>query len=282
MKILLAKLFRLLFKISFLKKHFYGLNDRFFNPFRIFEGISVISSYDQNLKIQLDLDEWIQKQIFFLGFFDEKGILFIKKHLKPGDVFVDIGANIGCYTLLASKIVGKQGKVFAFEPIESVFLRLQYNIKLNNQTNIVLEKKAIFENSGTLKLYLASSDNKGRSSILEQDSENGNVENVDAVSIDDYLANHIIDQLNLIKIDIEGAELYALKGMKNTIRKFRPIILAEVSEDVLKNSTINTNEILDFFNEFNYQQFAIDRRGDIRELSELKDMNYHNYVFFPR
>jgi hypothetical protein len=78
----LATFFSWLFGFSFFRKRYYGIYKRVFLPLGLFKGQSTIASYDQTLKLRLDLDEWIQQHIYFLGIYDEKGINFLKKTLK--------------------------------------------------------------------------------------------------------------------------------------------------------------------------------------------------------
>ncbi|MBL4862663.1 MAG: FkbM family methyltransferase [Crocinitomicaceae bacterium] len=276
-----AKFFKLLFKITSFRKHYYGLYKRVFKPFSLFKGLVITSSYDNDLKIKLNIDDCIQQQIYFLDFYDKRGINFLKKHLKKGDGFIDIGANIGSYSLIASKLVGEHGKVHAFEPIEDVYNRLLFNVQLYDLENVTTCKKAIYETKDLLKFFVSSHENLGMSSIFHHDTESGHMERVEAISLDEYVSALNIEKINLIKIDIEGAELFALKGMQNTIKKFRPIIVMEISEDVLQNSSIKSTDVIDFMEEFDYSRCAINQNGEQIDISHDHQNNYYNYAFYP-
>jgi hypothetical protein len=113
MKGILASIFKLLFRTGFFRRKYYGIVFRIFQPRRMFEGLTRTAMYDRDLKMRLDLDEWVQQHIYFLGYFDPAGIALIKKRLPEEGVFIDIGANIGSYTLVAAKQVGEPGKVIA-------------------------------------------------------------------------------------------------------------------------------------------------------------------------
>jgi FkbM family methyltransferase len=279
--ILIAKFFKLIFKLPLFRRHYYGFYSKIFKPLNLFRGKTLISRYDKDLRIKLDIGEWIQQQIYFLDFFDERGIRFLKKHLKKDSVFVDIGANIGCYTLIASKIVGAHGRVYAFEPIKSIFDKLKFNLQLNELQNVVAEKKALYEKTDLLKLHLSSDENLGMSSIFRHDTESGSIEFVEAVSLDEYILAKDFNKLDFIKIDIEGSELFALKGMQNAISKYKPIIMIEISEDVLKNTSVKSTDIVNFIKGFNYIQMAISLNGDTIDINEAAENNYFNFVFYP-
>ncbi len=137
-----------------------------------------------------------------------------KELAKEGDVIIDIGANIGYYTLLASKIVGDSGKVYAFEPDPTNYRVLSSNIELNGCKNIVTEQKAISDANGSVTLYLDNKD-VGAHTIYK----NGKVKRqvvVDSVTLDEYFKGKEYP-INIIKMDIEGAEMAAIRGMGKII-----------------------------------------------------------------
>jgi FkbM family methyltransferase len=273
-----AKFFKLLFKISFFRNRYFGFYKRIFRPYRLFRGQSAICLYDNNLKIKVDLEEWIQQHIYFLGAWDEPGSKFLKNYLKAGDIFMDIGANIGCYTMIASKIVGSEGEIHAFEPVSKVFDKLLFNIQLNNLSNISTNRKAVYETSGTLEFFVSSRENEGMSSIFRHDTESGEIEKVKAISIDEYVEKMNIQRIDMMKIDIEGAEIFALKGMKNTIKRFKPIIIMELSEDVLRNIPVESKDVLDIMRSMNYVIGGIDNQGKLINLT-MASAGYTNFAF---
>lgn len=231
--------------------------------------------------MKLDLDEWIQQHIYFLGYFDHYGILFLKNNLHEGDVFVDAGANVGSYTLIAAKQVGKTGRVFAFEPVGEIYNRLVENVKLNEYDNIQAEKKALYDKNTTLELFLANKMNLGMSSIYHHDTESGKIESVDAVKLDDYIKYQNIKRINLIKIDIEGSEMHALKGMQKTLEKFRPKLLIELKEETHFQSDHSIDDIINYLCTLGYEQWIINEKGDYSHDIKKKLEGYYNFVFLP-
>ena len=277
----LAPLFRRLFLFDFFRKRYYGIHKRIFLPLGLFKGQSIIARYDKTLKLRLDLDEWIQQHIYFFGIYDEKGINFLKKILKKGDVFIDIGANIGSYTVIAAKLVENSGEVHAFEPVSGIFDRLIFNIQLNLFENIIVNKNAVHENEEWLTLRLSDQRNLGMSSIFPHGSESGLKEKVKAVSLDEYIKGKKIKKADLIKIDIEGAELYALRGMKETLLNIKPVVMMEIAQNVLENSIFCSDEIFSFMKDFGYMPKVLNQYGEVSELEEQKIAGHTNFVFFP-
>lgn len=280
MKRIQAFLFKILFLLPFFRNRYFGFYKHLFKPRNMFKGQTLICNFDKGLKIKADLDEWIQQQIYFLGTWDRRGLNFLRNYLKKDDVFIDVGANIGAYSLVASKIVGKGGRIHSFEPVTKVFERFGENIRLNNMTNITANQKAVYNTSDIISIFVSSVENAGMSSVFHHDSESGIIEKVQAITIDDYVDKMNLQRVNMIKIDIEGAELFALQGMQNTLKKFRPITIIEISEDVLKNSNQSGLEVSDFMKSMGYEQKRIFKCGHTGNM-EGSVSEYKNFAFFP-
>lgn len=229
--------------------------------------------------MRLDLDEWVQQHIYFLGYFDSAGITLIKNRLKEGNVFIDIGANVGSYTLVAAKHVGETGKVIAFEPVGTAYDRLIENISLNNIANIEPERKAVYNKNQNLELHIASNKNLGMSSIYHHDTESGLIEKVGAIRFDDYISDHSIDRIDLIKIDIEGSEMFALQGMKESLEKFKPEIFIELKDEAFQHSDYSVNHVVEFLTRLGYKQYAVDENGNLIPDLDKRRKDYYNFLF---
>ncbi len=275
-----AKFFKILFIFPFFRKRYFGFYKKLFKPRKLFQGQSTVCRFDSSLKINVDMDEWIQQHIYFFGSWDERGTNFLKLNLNPGDVFFDVGANIGCFSLIASKIVGTEGKVHSFEPVTRVYEKLLANIQLNGLKNITAKRKAVFESSGTLELFVSSNENVGMSSIFHHDTESGQVEIAESISLDEYVQKEGITEIKMIKIDIEGAEIFALRGMKQILKELKPVLIIEISKDVFQNTKMEGNEVLEFMQSMRYEIRKIYKCGHTGPVSETKS-EYTNYAFFP-
>jgi FkbM family methyltransferase len=276
---LAPNLFRFLFKFNFFRKRYFGIYKKIIQPKRLFKNKTTIAKYDSTLKIKLNLEEWIQQQIFLFDYFDQEGIDCVKKNLKNGDVFLDVGANIGAYALIASKIVGETGKVLCFEPVTSTFNHLKENVELNGLSNIQIEQKALMESPQNIEIHIGDISNTGTSSIVNKVENESKSEMIEAIVFDDQFKD--LDRIDFIKMDIEGAEYSALKGMKNSIQKHLPKILIEISDDILKNATYTSKELIEFIINLGYEQFGINESGEKIPLSEQAS-NYHNFLFVPK
>ncbi|NES86735.1 MAG: FkbM family methyltransferase [Moorea sp. SIO2B7] len=159
--------------------------------------------------------------------------------LQPGDVVLDIGAAFGVITIPLSQAVGSEGHVYAFEPAIKTQKFLQQVIDLNKLKNVTLVHSAISDKPGSAEFIEYTSENElswaSDTSTLASDSnphlENYLRYNVDVTTIDDYVMAAGIEP-KAIKIDIEGFELYALYGAKNTLDKFSPYLCIDIHKDV--------------------------------------------------
>ena len=151
-----------------------------------------------------------------LGVIEETDTVYLKP--KKGDVVVDAGAHYGFYTIRASKLVGEDGMVLAFEPHPKNYNRLVMNLKLNNVRNVKAFNLALGNIDGITRLYL-DSHSGGHSMVFKRSNFSVNVKISKLDTIVDELE---LDKVDLIKIDTEGAELNILKGALKTIRKHHP------------------------------------------------------------
>ncbi len=175
------------------------------------------------------------------------------QHLKPGDVFYDIGANVGFFSIIAAKLVGDMGKVYAFEPGEENAKSVRHNARLNNFNQIGLIEKAVSHTSGEGQLLLAKYSGGHALATADAPPDLAGEVTVDLISIDDLIAQDKIAPPNFVKIDVEGAELDVLKGMIETIKTYQPTIIYEVDDGDRSAYDRKYQELADFFKSFNYR-----------------------------
>lgn len=119
------------------------------------------------------------------------------------------------------------------------------------------------------------------SSIFSHDSESGLTEKVEAVSLDEYISMKKINKIDLIKIDIEGAELFALRGMKEILNNMKPVLLMEIAQNVLENSIFSSDEIFGFMKDAGYAPKALNQYGEPVEIAKDELSGHINFVFYP-
>jgi FkbM family methyltransferase len=189
--------------------------------------------------------------------------------VKPGDIIVDAGANIGYYTIIGSRLVGDAGKVYAFEPEPESFALLQKNVRLNGLTNVVLEQKALSNRKGIVKLFIAPL-NKGDHRIYQPEGESRPSVDVEAVRLDEYFQDPK-RRIDLLKMDTQGAEGRILEGTTGLLegRTDGPTIFMEFWPHGLKGMGTDPGALLKTLQTDNYQFYEF-VRYDKRKLQRVE------------
>ena len=277
MNSILASIFRVIFKITTLRKHFFGVHQRFFKPSGVFKGVSKKIVYRNRIVLDLDINDWIQQNLYFLNQYEERELRFLESMLKPGDIFIDVGANIGLFSLVASAIIGESGKVYAFEPYSKNFDKLLHHIKLNGLENVIAERRAVSDKSGWIDLK-ANEDDDNDGMISAYVDTFTSSETVPTIGLDQYITGNIKQPIRFIKMDIEGGEYLAIKGMSSTLTKDHPVVLVEINPDILSKNGITPTMIEDVFFRLQYSKYYLDLKGQLLTERAPDDSSY-NCVF---
>jgi len=189
------------------------------------------------------------------GIYEPVTTELIKREIKKGDIVLDIGAHIGYYTLIFAKLAGEEGRVFAFEPDLDNFTLLKKNVEFNGYPNVILEQKAISSKSGKAKLFLSYENIKGHTICDLQNNKPSIL--VDSIKLDDYF-NDSNNRIDFIKLDVEGAELLALKGMNNLLNRNKKIkMIIEFYPACLKRGGTDPVELLELLQTFNFRIYDV-------------------------
>ncbi len=215
-----------------------------------------------------------------LGAFEKRELEIFRNAVKAGMNVVDIGANIGLYTVIASHRIGPDGKVFAYEPEKDNFTILTKNIDLNQKHNSIALQIALSEKIEKRNLYLAE-DNKGHHSFAKDSSVNIPI-SVVTDTLDYSLEKYGSPKIDIIKMDIEGAEPLALKGMTQTIiRNPDIIIFTEIYPNAIRRLGHDPLDFLASLAGFGLSIWIIDE--DISKPTQLKPENFQSYIeHFPK
>lgn len=189
--------------------------------------------------------------------------------LKEGNLVLDIGANVGYYTILASSIVGKKGIVYAFEPDPGNIALLQKNIALNNCTNVVVVEKALGDKNEESQLAIDPG-NPGESKLATH--SNKNTISIQTITLDSFVKKYNISHIDVIKIDIEGAELLALSGGKESLSKLKnSIIFSECNTKALKEFSKTPADLLAMLEQLEYTPYLLINEFDKQALPFSKN-----------
>jgi len=182
----------------------------------------------------------IQRYIYYFGTWEPLVSRFIQKQLKPGDVVVDVGANIGYMSLCAAKRVGTEGRVIAVEASRRTFDALRANLDRNHASNVRAVQGAVSDTFGDLTLHSGPEGNSGMASVVH--GFGGTTETVKAAPLSHWLTERDIAEVRLIKIDVEGAELGVLRSIIPILPRLRHEveILCEISPDLAEDGLLTT------------------------------------------
>lgn len=275
MKKKLAKILRVFFRCKLLKAIHFGIYQKIMKPLNLFKGLTCKVKHNDFL-LELNIDDWIQHNIYFLGEYSASELKLLDKFLQQGAVFIDVGANIGLFTLHASRLVGNTGRVISFEPFSTNFTSLTNHIRINELVNVRAEKLALGSKNDFVNLYY-NPDEQNLGMVSTHQTEHCIIEQTNIVSLDTYIKDNPVSRIDLIKIDVEGHEYEALIGMQNMLIKHRPTIIIEILEDneslAAKNG--NSKKINSYLEDLGYNKYFIGNHGDIsKKETHPKRKNY--------
>jgi len=208
---------------------------------------------------KLYIDKWdttISQELILSGKWEDYETELFKKNIKPGDTVVDIGAHIGYYTVIAAQLVGDKGKVYAFEPDPKNYQLLQRNVKLNGYSNVVLVNKAVSDKSGQAHLFL-NNENTGDHRIFNPELDRRSL-SIATTTLDDFFKDKE-KRVDIIKMDIQGAEARAFQGAMKVIARNRHIkLITEFYPQALQQSEISAEEYLALLQKHAFKLFNID------------------------
>lgn len=205
-----------------------------------------------------DLADWLGQYVYLTGAYEPPTSDIFFKIIKPGDTVIDIGANVGYFSLLSAKLTGEKGKVYALEPILSVRENLISNILLNDYNNIRVIPKAASATAARLTIYEGPEGHKGVSSLRPLSTASREL-TIEAIALDDLIEE--MGTVNFIKIDVEGAEMRALLGMKKIINKDHPSFIIEFTDSYLKSFGDSASQMAEWLNTHGYQLYRIEEEG---------------------
>lgn len=207
-----------------------------------------------DFKLYVRLDDWaVGARIAVRRTHEPHVTRVMRPLLQPGTVMIDIGANIGYYTLLAASCVGSTGKVIAFEPSVANCALLHRSLQANHVENVVLHNVAVADTARVVGFRMYDSNG-----YIIPDHPSTHPEQVQTVTLDHVLRDE--PRIDLIKMDIEGAEGRALQGMHRVMQRCQPIIFTELHPAALHAvSHMTPEEYLDKLRAFDYALYVIHR-----------------------
>ncbi|MDD2903219.1 MAG: FkbM family methyltransferase [Syntrophales bacterium] len=251
-----------------------------FHPRLLPEARLLTISLDKGFRLQLDLRDIEQRKIYFFGHYHERyEANIIESLLHKGEIFWDVGANIGYFTLVAAGALKDTGQIVSFEPGKEAFARLQANVALNPFHNILIQPLAVADKSGEAVLYLSGEVADSGANLYRPGKGQTRQEICATVSLDQFCREQGLRPPDFIKMDVEGAELAALKGAENILAQARPLLLLEMEEKTLKAAGTDKAAIARLLQNYGYQA-AFLRKGRWYATAEVDGVKGRNVLWF--
>jgi len=198
------------------------------------------------------------RSVFVTGRFEPNEFCLLARALKPGMTFVDAGANMGLYALFAARKVGESGCVAAIEPSMREQQMLAGNIERNGLKNIRLRPVALSDRVAEVELLVAAAGHSGHNTLgaFSYNTVLDHREKVQTLPLDEIMKQEKLARVDVIKMDIEGAELSALRGAADTLRQHQPLILMELSDRALQHQEASSRDVLALLTQNGYRIFS--------------------------
>jgi FkbM family methyltransferase len=218
----------------------------------------VVSQVAGRFLMELDLAENLQGQLYYYGYYERELTRFIESIIRPGSVMVDVGANIGTFTLLAASL---GATCYSFEASPAVCAALRRNIALNKFGNITVRECAVSDHAGEASFFLYEDVGKnnscGQSAFFRRGP--GREIKVPLETLDTALSD--LDRVDFIKTDVEGADFLVLRGANAILERFHPALAIEATEELASKLGGSVAEILDLLFGHGYQVHSLSRHG---------------------
>lgn len=248
------------------------------------ESNIVIKEIDGGLRLFVDLSDHVIGWGVIRGKYERREINFMQRMVRPGQTVLDVGAHIGLFTVIAANLVGPEGKVYSFEPLEQQRSLLERSVRDNGFIDrVVVEPAAVSDQPGVGQMNVPDyTVNSGGAHLLglESEAQPGHVaKKVPLIQLDEYPLRRPV---NFIKIDIEGAEPLALRGASRLLRGDRPVVLSEVHPAQLSRVCGYTPErFISEMQTYGYDSYSLDEDGPA-PLNSRKSADVRSIVFLPK
>jgi FkbM family methyltransferase len=233
--------------------------------------------------ISVDASDIVGRYIYYFGVWEPNLTAWLRRTLSIGDVFVDVGANVGYFSLMASRLVGTEGRAVAIEALPGTYQRLQSNIDANRATNVRAVCIAAWDAETTLEFFTRADGTAGTTTAYAEWAERWNlipVERVRAQPLATVLSVDEIARVRVIKIDAEGAEWRVLKGLAQVLEQCRDdlAIVMELAPELLRKDHSSPEAIAAFLLPYGFHPYRLENdyaasaylRGDVQAPVRIK------------
>lgn len=230
--------------------------------------------------LDMKTGDFIERSIYYSAY-EFEIVQQFRRYVKPGATVLDIGANLGFYTVLSSKLAGPSGKVFAVEANPLMQKRLESTLDINRVSNVTILPFAASSEAGEVVIHIPSGGSHGEASLAQQDWAAKETFAIPAKRLDDVLAGERID---FVKIDVEGAEFMALSGTAGLLREHKPTLLVELVPRFLKRLGASPADVIGLLASLGYTRMSkidqhVVRQVDLQAMQQNPEQVEGNFLF---
>jgi len=208
----------------------------------------------QGLRWVLNPADFVQTHLYWTNEYERWDLLHISNWVHPGAVVIDVGANFGYYALKLGCAARPAGHVFAFEPSPRTYTRLKSNIVLNRfETTVIAIPSALSDKIG-LSYLTQPHDNSGAAMLSNSVGECVHVD-----TLDHFCQMYAVDEISVMKIDVEGNELHVIRGGINSIKRYMPVMMIEFNASALERAGTSAGQLSDLLQTLGYTLFRANR-----------------------
>jgi len=242
---------------------------------RHFPKATVVPTRDGR-QIRVGFRDWGDDHIFFLGTYEAFCTSVIRQFIREGSICFDVGANIGWYTTLFQSLCGPEGAVHSFEPVPSTFEELKRNVSLNvNASRVFLNDFGLGDQQEETEMFLFPDLPSGHASLANNSKIASTAVSVRLTTLNSYVKENQIDHVDLVKVDIEGAEIMFLKGATRLFdQKTPPVILMEMSRETCRAFDYSPEDLLEYISSrARYDFFVLNEK--LEKLDPIRHFGAH-------
>lgn len=233
----------------------------------------------QGLIYDLNLEIIGNRELFFLGKHEADLSWVIENLIENGDIVIEAGIDIGIHTVFMAKKIGIRGYIHGFDPLASAIVDTQHHLKLNGLKNVTLNQLALGEQEGTATIYSFTNLPRAHSSLNDLGKSHTLAHECIVTTIDKYVLDNSMNQLKLIKLDIEGSEMPALRGAIDSISKMHPLVVVEANYETSRAFNYQPEDIKEWFEKLSYACFVF-HRGKWFKVKNNEEIRHGDNMLF--
>lgn len=217
---------------------------------------------------------------YFESDYESENVTFLKANCKNGMTVIDIGAHLGLMSVTIAHLVGKQGKVYSFEPTPITYNTLIKIVKLNNFSEIIeCINEAVSDVDGEINFFISETEGSNANSMVNRPENKRTGVKIKTITIDSFIKKKNITKIDIIKIDAEGVEYSVLKGAKQTLKNIKPKLILAIHPALIINNKNSLSEIFDLITELNYRTEYKNKVLDKKQFCSKED--FFDVHLFP-